>query len=403
MAGRHGNSSLRSAEERFVLALAKLDPSETDRATAHDLAASPAFSWDDAFALAVAHRVHPMVAHNVANEPDMPGSSAAEFRARLRALRASAAGRLALYRFALAPVVDMLARHGIPLTLMKGAAVAETLYPRGTRLLNDFDVLIHRGDYHRVVAAFGACGFTIQVRPGRSEESELRHYHQVALVKTIGEFDLTVDLHWLMYPPDRPFCQIDPAALMARAKRVPFGGQSVFVLSPEDMLVHYGSQLVNDDLRVTYQRLCDIHALAQSGPCWESIVEISRRAGAAGPTHLALSLAARMGADVPAEVFRQLGRDCRGCRLSSRFCEDALVSRSTAIPRLITPLLIALLYPRTADRVRFIASYVRRGWRAGRERRGRVQVWLAAARHVRSVGVWAGRGALAHARARGGG
>jgi hypothetical protein len=345
-----------------------------------------------------------MVAYNVANDHALPRPGATEFQGRLRALRASAAGRLALYRFALAPVVETLAQQGIPLALMKGAAVAETLYPPGTRLLNDFDALIHRSDYGRVVAAFTARGFERQSRPGRSEEAELRDYHQVALVKTIGEIGLKVDLHWLMYPRDRPFCQIETAVLMSRARPVSFGTESVLVLSPEDMLVHYGSQIVNDTLRVSYQRRCDIYALVQRGPCWDSVVEISRQAGAAGATHLALSIAACMGATVPAQVFRRLRTHCRWCHLATHYYGvPSLTSRSPTIPDAVRPLLIAILHARTTDRVRFLSSYFSRGWRAGHVGRGRVQAWLMAARHVRRIGAGAGRGVLARARAKVGG
>jgi hypothetical protein len=111
-----------------------------------------------------------------------------------------------------------------------------------------------------------------------------------------------------------------------------------------------------------------------------------------------------MGATVPAQVFRRLRKHCRGCHLAAHYyLIPSLTSRSQAIPDALKPLFIAVLYARTTDRVRFLSSYFSRGWRAGHVGRGRVQAWLMAARHVRRIGAWAGRGVLARARAKVGG
>ena len=50
---------------------------------------------------------------------------------------------------------------------------------------------------------------------------------------------------------------------------------------------NYGSQIVNDSLRVDYQRMADIYAVAKSMPSWDSTVDIAVRARAAGATHVA--------------------------------------------------------------------------------------------------------------------
>jgi hypothetical protein len=58
-------------EERLLLAIGKLDPSSSDRALAHELLRSINLSWDDTFALAAAHRVHPILAYNLERDPSL--------------------------------------------------------------------------------------------------------------------------------------------------------------------------------------------------------------------------------------------------------------------------------------------------------------------------------------------
>jgi hypothetical protein len=364
-------------EERLLLAIGKLDPPPVDLARAREMLGH--IDIDRAFALATLHRVHPMLAHNVDRDPVLKSLVSPAMGQTLRAFRAEAATRRALYVQSVLPAMDALAGEGIRVALMKGAALTERLYPTGTRLLNDFDLLIARRDYERVTAAFAACGFSKVLREGSTEAADLESYHQIALVRRMGEMVLTVDLHWLMYPPDRTFCQIDTESLLARCESIRFGGASIDVLSREDLLVHYGSQIVNDSLSVSYQRVADIYALAKSNLDWGAMVDVATRAGAAGSTHLALSMASMIGATIPPEVFRQLRRACRGCQVASAYlASPSLTFRRRGVPDAAKPILLALLHARAGDRARQLRTFVAGWWRASRQRRGIVRSGLVA-------------------------
>jgi Uncharacterised nucleotidyltransferase len=365
------NPELLLPEERLLLAIGKLDPSPADRDVAHELLAAIDYPWRSTLALAIAHRVHPMLAHNLENDGALKSYVPDEFQRSLRVCRSEAALRRALYHHAIAPIIELLARENIRVVLMKGAAIAETLYPPGSRLLNDVDILVDRRDYVHVTAAFTAHRFVKIFRPGRTEAAELESYHQISLVKSVGNSDLIIDLHWLMYPPERAFCQIDTSSLMDRAQKIQLGATSSFVLSPEDTLVHYSSQLVNDSLRVDYQRMADIYAIAKSPLTWESTVEIAAGARAAGATHLALSIASMLGAPVPGWVFQQLQKQCMGCHVAARyFAVPSLAFRPIALPHVVSPVLVCLLYARFRDRRRYVIGLLSSWWNAGRGGRG---------------------------------
>jgi Uncharacterised nucleotidyltransferase len=239
-----------------------------------------------------------------------------------------------------------------------------------------------------VTTAFVEAGFSKRLRKGKTEASELEDYHQIGLDKREGETSLSVDLHWLLYPTDRAFCQIGTLTLMARAKRVPFGTTSTLVLSREDMLVHYASQLVNDSLYITYQRMGDIYALARHSMRWESAVEIASRAGSAGATHFALSVASMLGANVPPRVFRALRSDCVGCHISSQYLAvPSLAFRRRAAPFAV-PILISLFYSHQRDRIRYLRMFVTTRWQVSRKYRGTLRSCLMVLRRIGQATRW---------------
>jgi hypothetical protein len=330
-----------------------------------------------------------MLAYNLENDASFKSRVPGEFQGSLRAARAAAAMRTALYHHAIAPVIELLAAENIRLVLMKGAAITETIYPPGTRLLNDIDILINKHDYLRVVDAFAARGFAKVLRAGRSEAQELDSYHEMVLTKTLGGSQLTIDLHWLMYPAERTFCQIDTPSLISRARQIQVGSTPWFVLSTEDVLVHYSSQIVNDSLRVDYQRMADIYAVAKSLPSWDSTIDIAVRARAAGATHVALSIAAMLGASVPAWVFKRLWRACAGCNVSSTYLAvPAAAFHGPMIPDAAKPILVCLLYSRFRDRISYLRFFVVSNWHASRRHRGVMRSCLQASRIVSNAAVW---------------
>ena len=376
-------------EERLLLAIGKLEPSQEDQAVAHELLAANDYPWRSTLELAIAHRVHPMLAHNLENDASFKSRVPSEFQGSLRAVRTAAAMRRALYHHAIDPIMKLLAAENTRLVLMKGAAITETIYPPGTRLLNDFDILINKHDYLRVVSAFAACGFAKVFRAGRSEAQELDSYHQMALTKTLGGSQLTIDLHWLMYPAKRTFCQIDTPSLISRARQIQVGSTPWFVLSAEDILVHYGSQIVNDSLRVDYQRMADIYAVAKSLSSWDSTVDIAVGARAAGATHVALSIAAMLGARVPAWVFNRLWRACTGCNVSSTYLAvPAVAFGGPMMPDAAIPILACLLHTRFRDRISYLLAFAASNWHTSRRRRGVLRSCLHTGRYVSKAAVW---------------
>src|SRR3954468_6839162 len=220
-------------EELLLFALAKLQPSPADAARAAALVDDPRFSWDKAWALAAGHWVHGLLAFSLENHPDLLARMPRELRPVMGLSRLAAKRREAMYAEAAGPALAELARAGVRVSLMKGAAML-SLFPPGTRLLNDLDVLIDASDLGRVAAAIEACGFR-RVPPAwkvAAPEREHRNHapeHEASFVKRSNQAMLSVDVHWLMYGPDQPF-PLDTASLLSRARPAQFASAPVLAL-----------------------------------------------------------------------------------------------------------------------------------------------------------------------------
>ena len=312
-------------EEWLLFDLAKIDPSDADLTHAIALAGANGFSWTNAWNLATRLWVHGLVSKNVRDCAELSALVPRELKPILALSQFTAKTRYAIYAEATAPAFAELASSGVPVVLLKGAALVSR-YPPGTRLLNDLDLLIRRGDYAKVSATLQASGFqrvlSKEVRAlGKGEDYQLRTNNEMRFVKHSQSTPLSLDVHWSLHHVHLPFT-IDNHSLLSRAVPVRFGEASLLALSPEDTLLNYASQLVAEDLTVSFLRLADIHAVVSGGINWKTLCDTAIRAQAAGATHLALKGACLLGADVPDDVFRTLEEACHGCDLGSEIVAE---------------------------------------------------------------------------------
>jgi len=340
------------AEERLLVAAGKLARDAGDEGSAVAAVRDRGFSWARALELAATHRVKPLLARSIEDVPGLRDLAPPDVRRALGRARLQAATRAERVAAALAPVLTELEAAGVPVVLLKGAALLATIQPPGTRSLGDVDLLVRRPDYARVAAALVAHGFEKRLEPGRTERALLADHHEIAFVRRGKGEPVDIDLHWRLYPRDRAF-SIPTGDLIARARPVRFGGAPALALSPEDAVVHYATQIGIDFLLLSFGRAADIHALVASGSVdWGRLCRIARDAGAAGVTHLALSLAAGLGAEVPGFVFARLETASPGCGTASAVLADGrLAFRRLVVRSAAKVLLMPLLYDRLRNRL----------------------------------------------------
>ncbi len=309
-----------SPEERLLLALAKVSTTPTDQQMVRKAQHTRAFSWDRLVGLAANQHVLPLLANALGTNEHVPP----EVRRRLHMAQVLSNLRFTQFLAAVAPVTNRFVEESIEVVLLKGAAMAATVYPTGMRPLNDLDLLIDRKDYAKAAEILESCGFIKAPKGGRSESDALRDYHQIVFEKRLGKEVFGIDLHWQIYPAGRAF-QIPAADLFIEAKPVDLGPLRALAPSPETVFVHYATQLVNDNLQFKLSRAADLHALACSELDWDRVADLACRAGAAGATRLAMALSVDRGADaVPPKILSRLDKACPGSAAATKLAADPL-------------------------------------------------------------------------------
>jgi hypothetical protein len=153
------------------------------------------------------------------------------------------ASRNTLLYHELEKVLLGLADEGVPVVLLKGAALAETVYGNvALRPMDDMDLLVHQEDVPAALGLLKKSGYTStapETRPGDTliYENELR-------VAKPGEVDAVVEVHWNLF--DSPHYQhsLPRAWFWHNALPWDVGNTAALVLGPEAQLLHLCGHLV---------------------------------------------------------------------------------------------------------------------------------------------------------------
>jgi hypothetical protein len=252
----------------------------------------------DAWTDPVAVRWLPLIGWNLRHAA-LGERSRAAFRGAQHAAWAATARLLA----AAEPVVAALGSAGVPVILLKGAALAQTVYETpALRPIGDVDLLIPPHEAERGLAILADLGWK-PLRHPAPRDLMVRHGLNFERVPYGA-----VDLHWYLLPE----CCWRKAdrGLWRRARQLPAGQLAALVLGPADQLLHvcihglrwspvHSAHWVADAARV----------IAHAGPDleWGVVVEEARRRGLALQMHGALEIASQVGgAPVPEAVMRAL-------------------------------------------------------------------------------------------------
>lgn len=234
--------------------------------------------------------------------------------ARLETVYYEQAARNALLHSALRDLLTAFRDAGMSIVVLKGAALAETVYGNlALRPMRDLDLLVREND---VPAAE-----TVLVRLGYMADESFRprswyveqHHHLPPFLARDGP--AVVEIHWQLAPAFVPVA-VPVSELWERAGMTDVAGTRAPVLAPDDLVVHLALHLAGSDGFVgKLGELCDIAATVRrhrSDLEWDRLAETACRSGAAGHVYYALWLTrALLDADVPNTVLDVLEASAR--------------------------------------------------------------------------------------------
>lgn len=183
---------------------------------------------------------------------------------------------------------DFCAQRQIPFVVLKGAALAKTLYPRmDLRPFGDLDVLIHQSDAE-VIRAF-------LLTRGMREDAEFVPGFRRAFLSEMSFASpraVAVDLHWQLVLPVYYQRHCDMEWFWQNTEPVTFSGRPMHILNPTAQLVHLCAHVGlhhRDRLRLIW--LYDIALLLQTRAGdirWQDAASFAQTAHLARPVRYVL-------------------------------------------------------------------------------------------------------------------
>jgi hypothetical protein len=139
-------------------------------------------------------------------------------------------------------ILTSLGRAGIPVAVLKGAALVQTVYGNpGLRPMADLDLLVPRQRLPEACQVLGSLGYRTKPEPpGHSFAYEARFSGEVGMYQPTPAGNSLVDVHWHLsaYQWVHHTTRIDMDALWAAMQPLALDGRSTLQLSPEDTLLH---------------------------------------------------------------------------------------------------------------------------------------------------------------------
>ncbi len=213
---------------------------------------------------------------------------------------------MALTESALREVLRQLAADGIRVMLLKGAALATTVYGSfQKRPMGDFDILVPAADADRAWQLMRAAGWSLELEGG--DQFYENHHHLPALLDPKG-LKLVLEIHRAMLPPTGPF-NLDGPALWGDARRVTLGSAEAWVPSDCHQLLHLSVHFAWSNMFGGVGRTVrDVAAILGGGILdWDRFVALAEQTRAGTCAYWTLAISHTLtGTPVPPEVLSRL-------------------------------------------------------------------------------------------------
>jgi hypothetical protein len=221
---------------------------------------------------------------------------------------------------------------GLPVIVLKGAALAECVYGNvAMRGMRDIDVLARTSDLELVHELLTRLGYQ-QSAPADLVAVQASFHH---LPRYTRPRSLPVEVHWTLELPTSPF-RIDLDRLWERAEPARIAGQETWVLSPEDLLLHLCIHAsYHHHFRVRLRHLADVAATVERYAAalrWHQLIGRARQWGVERFVYTTLSLGRELlRAPVPAHALASLAHDAEDDELVL-VAGDFMLAAPVALP-----------------------------------------------------------------------
>ncbi len=273
-----------------------------------------AIDWQRFVALAVHHRVSPLVQSAISHAPARPDAALDRLakESRTAALYALQLGRAAL------EVQRAFDAEGLPNLVLKGAPLAVLAFGDvGLKDSRDVDLWVSADHVSEACDLLGRLGYRL-IEPPDLDEAAFRRYTAYSKEASLRHetTGMTIDLHWRLV--DNPHILQD-VTLGGPVQWVPVGPGQVRTLADYSLFAYlcvHGA--VHNWARLKWLAELNAWLSHRSAPDLAQLYTEAAALGAGRPARLALLLCHRLlGLDLPQEVHRAIHRDPVTVRLAA--------------------------------------------------------------------------------------
>jgi hypothetical protein len=206
----------------------------------------------------------------------------ASFRERLRQDRYGLIIYGELFAGRISPVLSALMEANIPVIVLKGWALIQTIYggDYGQRIYEDIDILVHPKDINTSEMILKKLGWqqSEECRPGFTRRYYNAHVYSFLEQPEITGRVYSIGFHWgLLHHPAYNPKQIDVGCLFERAHPLEIAGVPVLEMSLEDHIVYNCAHVVlqhrSEEMLLRYYEIAAVIRNAKSSLDWQKVKE----------------------------------------------------------------------------------------------------------------------------------
>ena len=214
------------------------------------------------------------------------------------------------YRTTLRRVLHDLRDGGIDFTVLKGAALAGTVYDGwALRHCHDIDLLVRETDQAAACRALQDAGM----------RQQYERYRMSRGVRFLHDSELPIELHTDLF--EHPLYQHGAVDMLGRRQTTDIDGIPVHVLSPSAAFLHVCGHASYSGNRSSLRWATDAWSIAvkRADLDWDAFLWDTARAQLALPLYVMLEyLAVELGAPIPRSVLQSLAHDARHVGAAAR-------------------------------------------------------------------------------------
>ena len=297
-----------TGETALIVHCARLELSEERRQAIKGIL-SAGVDWDSMLKNAAWQRLTPLVSHHL-RSPELSPLIPEPITARLQNIHYQSLARNMLLQDELVRILSAFNKEGIPVVLLKGAALLDTVYRDiSLRPMSDLDILVRPEDIGRAEALVLGLDYTYLVQQA-DEPDDLNNRHLSNLAHR--KKGILLEVHRHIVDANDAF-HFDISDFWARARPIRKTQAEALVFSPEDLLIHLSIKFLSDrryQSSTAISQLCDIAEIINhysDSLDWDLIVKISREKGFTAGLYSVLYACQRIvGTPLPAAIMQEI-------------------------------------------------------------------------------------------------